>query len=107
MGWTWETAFVSSGISLFLTLEVAEHETMTCSIESMEVSQSLQAGLSEGWSIASLSLVRKSQVRNFRWRRSFLASWVVEMLWRTWCGRPDRFSCQIVTFVLTVVSQVG
>ena len=48
MGWTWETAFVSTGMSLFLTLEVAEHETMTCSIESMAASQSLQAGLSEG-----------------------------------------------------------
>ena len=63
-----------SGMSLLLTSEVAGHETMTCSIESMEASQSLQAGLSEGWSIASLSFVRKSHVKNFRWRRSFLAS---------------------------------
>ena len=83
MGWTWETAFVSSGISLFLTLEVAEHETMTCSIESMEESQSLQAGRREGWSISRLSFVRKSLVRILRWRQSFLAPWVVEMLWRT------------------------
>ena len=63
-----------SGMSLLLTSEVAGHETMTCSIESMAASHSLQAGLSEGWSIASLSFVRKSHVKNFRWRRSFLAS---------------------------------
>ena len=55
-----------SGMSLLLTSEVAGHETMTCSIESMEASQSLQAGLSEGWSRARLSFVRKSVILMIR-----------------------------------------
>ena len=74
VGWTLERTFISSGKSLLLTSFVALQATVTCPMDSTGASQSEQAGLVLGWSMESLSLVRKSPVRNFMWTRSFLAS---------------------------------
>ena len=52
--------------------------------------QSTQAELMAGWWREMSSLQKKSQVRNFRWRRSFFASCVESILWRTGWGCPER-----------------
>ena len=121
-GCTWSTVLTSSGYSLLLTSDMAMQETKICSIMSTGALQSKQAGLMEGFWIERVSLHRKSHVRNFKRRRSFLTSWVVNMLGRTTWRRPDRtlkyfilefmtessrscHSCQTVTLVLKRVFQ--
>ena len=89
VGCTCATVFMRSGISLLLTSCVALQTTKMCSDDSTGALQSWQAGLMFCWSRLSLSLVRKSPVRNFRCSRSFLTSWVVLMLRRQGCGAPD------------------
>ena len=101
VGWTLATAFMSSGRSLLLTSMVALHTTRTCSIDSTGASQREQAGLRVGWSIESLSLVRNSPVRNFKWRWSFLASWVMKILWSAGWAAPVRpLICTFRYFIL-------
>ena len=116
------TVFKSSGYSRSLTSDKALHVTMMCSMLSTEQRQSWQAGLREGWLLASSSLHRISQVRNFRWLLSFFASWVFRILRRMGWGWPasphsctfryfiflffiaaplSSFSCHTVTLVLT------
>ena len=82
VGYTLATAFRSSGRSLLLTSMVALHVTRTSSRDSMAAPHSKQAGLLKGWSMAVLSFVKKSHVKNFRWSRSFCASLVVFMFCR-------------------------
>ena len=82
-GWTMAMAFRSSGRSLLLMSEVALQRRSTCSVESRGAWQRTQAGLRWGWSSDSLSLVRKSFVKNLRWMQSFLVAFVVVILWRT------------------------
>ena len=125
MGCTWATVFMSSRNILALTSDNAWQEVKTCMVESKESLHRGHAGLIVGFPWESLSFVMKSQVRNFKWRRSFLASCVVSMFWSAGCARPVRpyswtfrkailelfsdmllslFSCQEVILVLTRVS---
>ena len=126
IGWTFDTSFMSSGKSLPLTSDVARHDTMTWSMESVGALHSIQAGLKVRWSMDILWFVRKSLVRNIKWRHILLASYIVEMVWRTAWGQPERpescklrywifefprdillssSSCQIVILVLIIVLQ--
>ena len=76
-GCTSDTMFSRLGRSLSLTSLVALQTTNTCSMDSTKPWQRTHAGLRCGWSRDFLSLVRKSEVRNFRWSRNFFTSWDV------------------------------
>ena len=89
MGCTWATVFTSSGYSLLLTSDVDKQEVRICSIESVGSWHRSHAADTPGLSRDSLSFVKKSLVRNFKWTRSFLTSSVLEMLCRMGCGLPD------------------
>ena len=73
-GWTLATTFKSSGRSRLLSSLVALQVVKMCSIESTGQRQRVQAELWLGWFMEILSLVRKSEVKNFRCNLSFLAS---------------------------------
>ena len=90
MGCTWATVFNNSGTSLRLTSAVAIHDTNTCSIVSLLLRQRSQRWETPGLSLAILSFVRKSQVRNFSWTRSFFTSCVVWISRRTGWGWSDK-----------------
>ena len=58
------------------------HGSSACHQDSVVWQQNKLGLLVEGWSMAILSFVKKSQVRNFRWSRRFCASLVVLMFCR-------------------------
>ena len=72
IGWIASILFLSSGQSLLLTSAVYLHDKRMWEAESRGALHKEQAELMVGWSSDILSLLMKSLVKNFRWRRSFL-----------------------------------